>query len=283
MNFINYRKSFFSLTVVCVVTFGILAQEKPRPSGKVNKFGTIKYEKATQSPKPKPTPVKIIKANPLGSESNPRGPIKKPTPSPTPTTTPKPTPTPIFIPSPTPTTKPIPTPTPKEALNSIPRVRIVGANPWNKNTTEQEISLILKCGDANNNCLLLASFLISNAQNEFTKKFSEEQLRKFFEEYKPIQEPKGVGEICTLCDEKIRETEVAVSTTFLLDPDSTRTKKLMEQLGYLLSMKVVDNENKIVREPDLVGASKALKLSGNTTYYNLVMLEIAKSVVEKDK
>ncbi len=279
MNFINYRKSFFSLTVVCVVTFGILAQEKPKSSGGVNKFGTIKYEKATQSPKPKPTPVKIIKANPLGSESNPRGPINKPTPSPTPTPTPKPSPTP------TPTPKPTPSPTPilNDENGSTNRVRVAGTNPWTKNATNQEFSLVTKCEDVNYKCLFLASFLISNIQNEFTKKFAEEQLKKFYDERTPIQEPKRAGENYTLSEEKIREIEVALSTSYLLDSESVRTKNLMEQLGFLLSMKVVDNEGNVTREPDLVGASKALKLSGNTTFYNLVMLEIAKSVVEKDK
>ncbi len=234
---------------------------------------------------------------------NPNGGGVKLLPRSTPTPTPTPSrenvgavPTPTPTPNPTPAIKkvatPTPTPTPAPVTDYTP--------VWQKFATEAEVrshnvltignGIITSyqknnehvaedtlrssgCPDTDLRCTYLASYLIKKSLNSTTRKFADKQVNKFLDRFTKREAPKSMGLSCVNCETEFRNLQVAASISLTLDPNSKRSKKIMNQLGYFYTMRFVDSNGKTTREPNLLSASECLLSGDDEKTFQIVRLE----------
>lgn len=309
----NMKNTWLIIFLALTLTAIAVAQTQQTKFGSVTRAKESEQNKATPIPTPISTPQKPkVKVN-TGSESNVRkgsnpsstpstnsngGGVKlfpRPTPTPSsdnigavPTPTPTPNPTPVIKKVVTPT----PTPTPAPVVDYTP--------VWQKFATEAEVRShnvlsigngiitsyqknnehvaedTLKssgCPDTDLRCTYLASYLVKKSLNSTTRKFADKQVNKFLDRFTKREAPKSIGISCVNCETEFRNLQVAASISIALDPNSKRSKKIMNQLGYFYTMRFVDSNGKTTREPNLLSASECLLSGDDEKTFQIVRLE----------
>ncbi len=222
---------------------------------------------------PRPTPTPTPSSDNIGAVPTPT-----PTPNPTPVikkvVTPTPTPTPAPVVDYTPVWQKFATEAEVRSHNvlSIGNGIITSYQKNNEHVAEDTLKSS-GCPDTDLRCTYLASYLVKKSLNSTTRKFADKQVNKFFDRFTKREAPKSIGISCVNCETEFRNLQVAASISIALDPNSKRSKKIMNQLGYFYTMRFVDSNGKTTREPNLLSASECLLSGDDEKTFQIVRLE----------